>query len=97
MNSRLFFWTGINRKPNRWSGKKSRLVVQPSGHNCSALLQDKKSPEYKERKSLKVATRKGMNTIYFFLPLDEITGSIRLDPGDLNGVYRISSIEIRGL
>jgi hypothetical protein len=54
-----------------------------------------KEKGFKERLSIKREIQKGDNVVYFQLPVDEITGPLRLDPGRFEGQYLLSSIEYK--
>jgi len=52
-------------------------------------------PYYTEQNSIRVKSKQGENELYFFLPVDDIVGAVRLDPGARPGVYVLNEIEIR--
>ena len=52
-------------------------------------------PYYTEQNSIHVKSKQGKNELYFFLPVDDIVGAIRLDPGRQPGAYVLNEIEIR--
>ena len=52
-------------------------------------------PYYTEQNSIHVKSKQGENELYFFLPVDDIVGAIRLDPGRQPGAYVLNEIEIR--
>lgn len=52
---------------------------------------------YTEKNSLKRKSTKGANVLYFFLPIDEVTGPLRFDPGTAQGTYKLSGLEIRAV
>lgn len=52
-------------------------------------------PYYTEQNSIRTKSKQGENELYFFLPVDDIVGAVRLDPGSQPGVYVLNEIEIR--
>jgi hypothetical protein len=52
---------------------------------------------YTEQASMRIKTTEGMNVLYFFLPTDELAGSVRLDPGKAPGTYRMAELELRAI
>ena len=54
-----------------------------------------KLPYYTEHNSIRVKSKKGENNLYFFLPVDDIVGAIRLDPGSQAGICLLNEIEVR--
>jgi len=52
------------------------------------------APDYMEEKSSRVSIYRGRNTVIVELP-PNITGHLRIDPGEIPGEYRIYRIEIR--
>ena len=79
------------------SGVMKIEMSSPSDTTVQLFYKTTKSPEYTERKSIKAEVKKGYDIIYLFLPVDEIMGAIRFDPGKSEGTYRIRSVELRGL
>lgn len=51
-------------------------------------------PEYTEEKSSRLPVYRGRNTLMVELPPD-LTGHLRIDPGEIPGKYRVYRIEIR--
>jgi len=54
-----------------------------------------KKKQFCEEQSLKKGISRGDNVVYFWLPIDVIEGSIRMDPGNKPGEYILKSIEVR--
>ncbi len=57
----------------------------------------KEQPHYTEKNSIRKEGRQGENDLYFFLPLDDIVGPVRFDPGTKPGVYVLHELEIRAV
>jgi len=53
--------------------------------------------QFNEEQSVKKCIKQGDNTVYFQLPIDEIKGLIRIDPGMKPGEYKIYSLEARSI
>ena len=51
--------------------------------------------QFNEEQSMKKCIKQGDNTVYFQLPIDEIKGLIRIDPGMEQGEYKLYSLEAR--
>ncbi|MGD9975012.1 MAG: hypothetical protein AB7S77_18285 [Desulfatirhabdiaceae bacterium] len=52
---------------------------------------------YTEKQSRRHPVKKGENVIYIMIEEPELTGNLRLDPGDIFGNYVIRSIQIRDM
>ena len=50
--------------------------------------------DYIEEQSVSVPIYRGYNTLLVELPVD-VTGRIRIDPGEVGGEYRLYRIELR--
>lgn len=84
--------------PNRFrSGIMVVKMHSPVETVAQLYFKTKKSPEYSENITIKKKIRRGDNIVYFFLPIDDIIGEIRFDPGKSEGIYQIESIEIKGI
>lgn len=70
-------------------------IESPVSSEVQLYYMTKTSPYYTEQNSVRVKSITGENELYFFLPGDDIVGSVRLDPGSLPGVYLLRQIEIR--
>ena len=51
--------------------------------------------QFNEEQSMKKCIRQGDNIVYFQLPINEMEGSIRMDPGTAPGEYVLYSLEAR--
>lgn len=75
-----------------------KLAVEtPSDTEIQLYYMTPDTEVYNENHSLKQKTKKGLNVLYFFLPIDEVTGPLRFDPGTDQGTYRLSELEIQQL
>lgn len=77
--------------------KKQLLIKVVISAPCETILQlyyrTESSPQYNERQSLRKALKKGYNEIFFQILSSEITGSMRLDPGQNKGDFLLHSVE----
>jgi hypothetical protein len=74
------------------------LVVKSSvDSHAEVYYIENKEIDYKEIFSVAQPLYHGENTIYFFLPADEIKGPLRLDVSRRKGQFLISSIIIKAI
>ena len=59
------------------------------------FYQTAKKKQFCEEQSIKKEISRGDNVVYFWLPIDVIEGSIRMDPGTAPGEYVLYSLEAR--
>ena len=69
--------------------------VSPVDTEVQLYYMTGKMPYYTEQNSIRMKCKKGINELYFFLPVNDIIGAVRLDPGKQSGMYYIRKIEIR--
>jgi len=72
-------------------------MISPVETVAQLFYMTKASSGYTEQKSIKKKISKGSNEVYFFLPIDDIVGPLRFDPGKQAGNYMINELEIRSL
>ncbi len=70
-------------------------IVTEKDTEIQIFYNTKKEKTFSEKLSIKRKISKGANVVYFQLPIDEIAGSLRLDPGRIEGKYLLSSIEYK--
>lgn len=72
-----------------------KIEMDAPGHSTLQVFHiTTDAPDYMEEKSSRVSIYRGRNTVIVELP-PNITGHLRIDPGEIPGEYRIYRIEIR--
>jgi len=71
------------------------VVSSPEESSAQLFYLTKKNNDFSQDFSIVERLRPGKNILFFFLPVDILTGRLRLDFGSSSGVYTIHSMEVR--